>query len=59
MCTQESHERLKLDAEQWRARTVFRAYQPTYDKPGQPTHLEMRNCECGSTLCVPVTLEGK
>ena len=29
-------------------------YRPTNDEPGYPTHLEMRNCACGSTLCKPI-----
>ena len=52
-CTKD-HEALKTSP-LWGA-LQFVGMQPTYDDPGQPTHLEMRNCSCGSTLCKEVTL---
>lgn len=50
------HEAIKLDEARWSA-LVYVGIQPTYDEPGKPTHLELRNCTCGSTLCKPVTKE--
>lgn len=52
-CTQASHDALKRNPAAW-SRLVLIGHQRTYDEPGQPTHLEMRNCTCGSTLCLPV-----
>lgn len=49
-----NHEQLKLDESAWSA-LPFVGLQPTYDEPGQPTHLELKNCACGSTLCKSVT----
>jgi hypothetical protein len=50
------HEELKHDEPRWSA-LPFVGLQQTYDRPGKPTHLELRNCACGSTLCKPVTKE--
>lgn len=56
-CDAESHERLKSSS-QWPLQTYV-GLQPTYDEPGKPTHLEMRNALCcQTTLCVPVTIGG-
>lgn len=52
-CSNASHDVLKRNSAAW-SRLELRGYQRTYDEPGQPTHLEMRNCFCGSTLCLPV-----
>lgn len=57
MCdAKRDHAALKLDAAAWAA-LPFVGLQKTYADPGEPSHLEMRNCACGSTLCVPVTRE--
>lgn len=47
------HEALKQDEARWSA-LEYRGLQRTYDEPGFPTHLELRNCECGTTLGRPV-----
>lgn len=56
-CTADMHERLKSPSK-WQLQKYV-GLQPTYDEPGKPTHLEMRNTLCcGTTLCVPVTVGG-
>jgi hypothetical protein len=51
-CSQESHDLLLLSP-QWSSLEPA-GIQPTYDEPGQPQFLELRNCSCGSTLARPV-----
>ena len=50
------HDEMKLDPTTW-SQLPFVGLQKTYDKPGQPNYLELRNCTCGSTLCLPITKE--
>ncbi len=53
-CTNESHRALKLDPVQWQS-LQFIGYQrmPAVDDLPEET-LELRNCACGSTLCVEI-----
>ena len=48
-CTRESHELLKLDPVVW-ASMEYRGIQVT----GLEYDLELRNCKCGSTLCIRI-----
>lgn len=51
-----NHEALKQDDAAWDSLPLL-GMQRTYDEPGEPTHLEMKNCPaCDSTLCKPVFL---
>lgn len=54
VCTRESHEALKRDRSVWASLQLI-GYQETETDDGQPASLEMRNCSCGSTLCVDVS----
>lgn len=62
MCTIESHTEIKRDRERF-AQLVLVGYQPTFTDDDAPAALELRNCTCGSTLCVlvipPPTTEAK
>lgn len=51
-CTIEKHEAMTKSPDF--DRLPYVGEMPTYDEPGYPTHLEMRNCACGSTLCKPI-----
>lgn len=46
------HEAAKTDPDRWAALALV-GTQPTYDEPGQPDALELRNCACGTTLARP------
>jgi len=48
---QVDHVAVKLDEHAWQ-RLAYVGEQLTYnDEPGAATHLELRNCGCGTTLC--------
>lgn len=50
------HDELKRNATAWAALPLV-GYMPSYADPGEPPALELRNCPCRSTLCVPVNRE--
>jgi len=57
MCTSERHDAIKTDDAIWLTLEP-EGYQPTYDEPGQPTHLELKKCDqCDSTLSRLLSLE--
>lgn len=48
VCASEKHDQLKRDS--WEQLELVGSM-PTYnDEPGSPQTLELRNCQCGSTL---------
>jgi hypothetical protein len=53
MCTIESHAEIKRNRERFAQLTLI-GYQKTTDDDDAPAALELRNCTCGSTLCVLV-----
>lgn len=53
-CTIAAHDALKADAAIWQSLQLI-GYQPTETDDGRPARLELRNCSCGSTLCVEVS----
>lgn len=58
-CTVESHDAMKRDESVWFS-LVHIGYQTIESDDGSAAWLDLRNCQCGSTLCVLVlTREGQ
>lgn len=53
-CTRETHEATKADKAQWLKLAFVCVQRIKYDDGGADEVVEMRNCGCGSTLCVDV-----
>lgn len=57
MCSRDRHDAIKNDDAIWLTLEP-EGYQPTYDEPGKPTHLELKKCDqCDSTLSRLMSLE--
>lgn len=56
-CPAEIHERIKRDPVAWSALKRLEPLMETEHDDGSPAWLELRNCHCGSTLAVEVTVK--